>query len=148
MSTSCLACSINISIKRLQSSRVQPSLILHFFCVGLSQLSGEAPGCFRTRARAHCAAPMLVTNWREGVLGLVTQWRILPVPTCVFIGLFSIAESYLVDPASNHMLLSMIKPCMSKFTLFHGEANGSLNQSRFLTCHDPTWITVAILGLI
>ena len=42
-------------------------------------------------------------------------------------------ESYLVDPASSHMLVSKIKPCMSKFTLSHGEtANGSLNQSRFL----------------
>ncbi len=44
-----------------------------------------------------------------------------------------LVESYLVDPASSHMLVSKIKPCMSKFTLFHGEtANGSLNQSRFL----------------
>ena len=52
-------------------------------------------------------------------------------PTRVFIGLFSIAESYVVDPASNHMLVSEINPCMSKFTLFHGEtANGSLNHSR------------------
>ena len=33
--------------------------------------------------------------------------------------LFSIAESYLVDPASNHMLVSEINPCMSNFTLFH-----------------------------
>ena len=42
-------------------------------------------------------------------------------------------DSYLVDPASSHMLVSKIKPCMSKFTLFYGEtANGSLNQSRFL----------------
>ena len=63
----------------------------------------------------------------------------------MFIGLFSIAESYLVDPASNHMLVSEINPRMSKFTLFHGEtANGSLNLSRFLTCHDPTLKTVAI----
>ena len=45
----------------------------------------------------------------------------------------SVLERYLVDPASSHMLVSKIKPCMSKFTLFHGEtANGSLNQSRFL----------------
>ena len=45
----------------------------------------------------------------------------------------SLEESYLVDPASSHMLVSKIKPCMSKFTLSHGEtANGSLNQSRFL----------------
>ena len=42
-------------------------------------------------------------------------------------------HSYLVDPASSHMLVSKIKPCMSKFTPQYGEtANGSLNQSRFL----------------
>ena len=63
----------------------------------------------------------------------------------MFIGPFSIAESYLFYPASNHMLVSEINPCVSKFTLFHGEtANGSLNHSRFLTCHDPTLKTVAI----
>ena len=46
---------------------------------------------------------------------------------------FCSKESYLVDPASSHMLVSKTKPCMSKFTLSHGEtANGSLNQSRFL----------------
>ncbi len=27
-------------------------------------------------------------------------------------------ESYLVDPASSHMLVSKIKPCMSKYKLF------------------------------
>ena len=59
-------------------------------------------------------------------------------PMRVFICLFSIPESYLVDPASNHTLVSEINPGMSKFTLFHCEtANGSLNRSRFLTCHDP-----------
>ena len=43
------------------------------------------------------------------------------------------SDSYLVDPASSHMLVSKIKPCMSQFTLSHGEtANGSLNRSRFL----------------
>ena len=55
----------------------------------------------------------------EGPHGSVTQWRILSAPTCMFIGLFSIAASYLVDPASSHMLVSEINPCMSKFTLFH-----------------------------
>ena len=29
--------------------------------------------------------------------------------------------SYLVDPASSHMLVSKIKPCMSKYKLFYGE---------------------------
>ena len=40
---------------------------------------------------------------------------------------------YLVDPASSYMLVSKIKPCMSKYTPQHGEtANGSLNQLWFL----------------
>ena len=51
----------------------------------------------------------------------------------------------LIDPASNHMLILEINPCMSKFTSFHGEtANGSLNHSRFLTSHEPTLKTVAL----
>jgi hypothetical protein len=37
--------------------------------------------------------------------------------------------SYLVDPASSHMLVSKIKPCMSKYNCLYCEtANGSLNQ--------------------
>ena len=57
--------------------------------------------------------------------------------------------SYLVDPASSHMLVSKIKPCMSKYRLSHSEtANGSLNQLRFLRSYNPTWITVVILELI
>ena len=39
------------------------------------------------------------------------------------------ADSYLVDPASSHMLVSKIKPCMSKYKhLYRETANGSLNQ--------------------
>ena len=57
--------------------------------------------------------------------------------------------SYLVDPASSHMLVSKIKPCMSKCKLLHSEtANGSLNQLWFLRSYNPTWITVVILELI
>jgi len=38
-------------------------------------------------------------------------------------------NSYLVDPASSHMLVSKIKPCMSKYKQVYCEtANGSLNQ--------------------
>ena len=37
--------------------------------------------------------------------------------------------SNLVDPASSHMLVSKIKPCMSQYKLLYGEtANGSLKQ--------------------
>ena len=60
-----------------------------------------------------------------------------------------IARSYLVDPASSHMLVSKTKPCMSKYKPLHGEtANGSLNQLWFLRSYNPTWITVVILELI
>ena len=31
---------------------------------------------------------------------------------------FAKTSSYLVDPASSHMLVSKIKPCMSKYILF------------------------------
>ena len=38
-------------------------------------------------------------------------------------------DRYLVDPASSHMLVSKIKPCMSKYKRLYCEtANGSLNQ--------------------
>ena len=44
-------------------------------------------------------------------------------------GARSEAERYLVDPASSHMLVSKIKPCMSKYKRLYSEtANGSLNQ--------------------
>ena len=40
-----------------------------------------------------------------------------------------LSDSYLVDPASSHMLVSKIKPCMSQYKLLYGEtANGSLKQ--------------------
>ena len=41
----------------------------------------------------------------------------------------SLLAGYLVDPASSHMLVSKIKPCMSKYKRLYCEtANGSLNQ--------------------
>ena len=43
------------------------------------------------------------------------------------------SRSYLVDPASSHMLVSKIKPCMSKYKqLYRETANGSLNQLSFI----------------
>jgi hypothetical protein len=47
----------------------------------------------------------------------------------VLMGTRSTIVSYLVDPASSHMLVPKIKPCMSKYKSLYGEtANGSLNQ--------------------
>ena len=46
---------------------------------------------------------------------------------------FLAVDSYLVDPASSHMLVSKIKPCMSKYKHLYCEtANGSLNQLSFI----------------
>ena len=44
--------------------------------------------------------------------------------------LFGLIESYLVDPASSHMLCSRIKPCMSKYehVLYCETADSSLYQ--------------------
>ena len=45
----------------------------------------------------------------------------------------TLKDSYLVDPASSHMLVSKIKPCMSKYKRLYCEtANGSLNQLWFI----------------
>ena len=41
--------------------------------------------------------------------------------------------SYPIDPVGSHMLVSKIKPCMSKYTSLYDEtANGSLNQLWFI----------------
>ena len=57
--------------------------------------------------------------------------------------------SNLVDPASSHMLVSKIKPCMSQYKLLYGEtANGSLKQLSFIWWSFITWITMVILELI
>ena len=52
-----------------------------------------------------------------------------------------------VDPASSHMLVSKIKPCMSQHQHSHGEtANGSLKQLYIVyLIIAATWITVVIL---
>ena len=42
----------------------------------------------------------------------VLQWSLAPHPG---FGLFWFKDSYLVDSASSHMLVSKIKPCMSKY---------------------------------
>ena len=50
-------------------------------------------------------------------------------PSAGLIPCFSVA-SYLVDPSSSHMLVSKIKPCMSKYNPLEGEtAKGSLNHT-------------------
>jgi hypothetical protein len=56
----------------------------------------------------------------------------LPPGRCPFAPA-SVQDSYLVDSASSHMLVSKIKPCMSKYKqLYRETANGSLNQLSFI----------------
>ena len=54
-------------------------------------------------------------------------------PYRCFAARFVCSSINLVDPASSHMLVSKIKPCMSQYQLLHGNtANGSLKQFLFI----------------
>ena len=76
-----------------------------------------------------CKPDRLVNRRATGVYGLLIQCRC--VPCCS--GMVTLKyERYLVDPASGHMLVSKIKPCMSKHEPINGEAaNSSLQQPLF-----------------
>ena len=68
---------------------------------------------------------------------------------CVALAMQLVWSTNLVDPASSHMLVSKIKPCMSQYKLLYGEtANGSLKQLSFIWWSFVTWITMVILELI
>jgi hypothetical protein len=75
------------------------------------------------------------------VLGVLAyRSRVVPLPTPALLGVRLCKgrarrpeAGYLVDSASSHMLVSKIKPCMSKFKQSYCEtANGSLNQLSFI----------------
>ena len=116
--------------------------------------STERPSYNRRRARSPPPGETRLLSW----CGCSQTRRIgcsRPVRSSASCGVASSArgvattEGYLVDPASSHMLVSKIKPCMSKYKPVYGEtANGSLNQLWFLRSYNPTWITVVILELI
>ena len=60
---------------------------------------------------------------RASALWAIWSWRAVLQTT----------SSYLVDPASSHMLVLKIKPCMSKYKhLYRETANGSLKQLWFI----------------
>ena len=68
---------------------------------------------------------------------------------CACAATLAVTHINLVDPASSHMLVSKIKPCMFQYKLLHGEtANGSLKQLSFIWWSFITWITMVILELI
>ena len=54
----------------------------------------------------------------------------------------------LVDPASSHMLVSKVKPCMCVYNFLHdATANGSIIQLLIAYIWNSTWIPSVILKL-
>ena len=95
-------------------------------------------------ARLSVTFARLLSRVIEKVWEFLSDWK-RPVGLRVW----KPSDSYLVDPASSHMLVSKIKPCKCKYELLYSEtANGSLNQLWFIWLYAFTWITVAILELI
>ena len=54
----------------------------------------------------------------------------------------------LVDPASSHMLVSKVKPCMCMYNFVHNAtANGSIIRLLNVYVYTSTWIPAVILEL-
>ena len=92
------------------------------------QLNGHlAAGCVRAVGSSWPGSPRVFPNScnTPPLRGLLRR----PSPR----GRAWVQDSYLVDSASSHMLVSKIKPCMSKYKqLYRETANGSLNQLSFI----------------
>ena len=106
-----------------------PHLPQRVLCGG--RCPGERRGGKRTAAHgalgpADCAAP------RRALVAPTSNLEISPAPRGA--GRPTPAnDSYLVDSASSHMLVSKIKPCMSKYKQLYSEtANGSLYKLSFI----------------
>ena len=104
----------------------------YFFCRGPCLREGQ-PHSGASAARGQHAVVVLVGLCFSLGFAFRTNPPVqMPFGTR-FVG-FSIAgprvvRRNLVDPASSHMLVSKIKPCMSQYKLLYGEtANGSLKQ--------------------
>ena len=88
-------------------------------------------GCLWVLAGAGCLRAVAVSTMLVGKI--VSSRRGLVCMDSVPVTLNGDFGKNLVDPASSHMLVSKIKPCMSKYKLLHGEtANGSLKQLSFI----------------
>ncbi len=96
---------VNDVVYRLTLSK---SLLHHSCIVVLTGVTGSSVVCYTNTCYMICLAYFIYffrEYLKEGI-GLEMN-----------IGLCKYA-SHLVDPASSHMLVSKIKPCMSKFKLF------------------------------
>ena len=89
----------------------------------------------------HCSRPSVhlthIPRWHSRTQGCYTPHQPLANPDGYPL-LSGLAEHFwlwanLVDPASSHMLVSKIKPCMSQCKLQYGKTvNGSLKQLQFI----------------
>ena len=82
----------------------------------------DEENCVLTGQLSLSAVCLMLENICKECLGLVLNSFSKPF--------YNFLARYLVDPASSHMLVSKIKPCMSKYKPNLGEtANGSLNHT-------------------
>ena len=109
----------SFGIKQLPDISVAPGLRLPLRpvdIVSLSSLSLKAPGPSSSSVSPYPSNKGVWENRCSGV-SYRRSVRVLPsavVPRAEVI----VCESYLVDPASSHMLVSKTKPCMSKYERF------------------------------
>jgi hypothetical protein len=101
----------------------------------VGKLDGIVRRGFRFNDRSHAGDPGPIDFGRESPFRLTTLAKPFGA-RCYPVRRSSRPagkDSYLVDSASSHMLVSKIKPCMSKYKQLYGEtANGSLNQLSFI----------------
>ena len=115
---------------------------------GRSRVAGPPPGAPRRRAPARRGVPWGARVWVDGLpprpprAGEAAHLRgCRPVasrndpalPAAPAAAPWRRHDSYLVDSASSHMLVSKIKPCMSGYKQLYSEtANGSLYKLSFI----------------
>ena len=101
-----------------------------------ARLSGGAsPGGFHLGAQTlgRSSGTRQLRNWCKDAIEKCPHSHANLVPVPGFRRWLTTTSSYLVDPASSHMLVLKIKPCMSKYKhLYRETANGSLKQLWFI----------------
>ena len=109
---------------RVRQREIFQGHCIRYSCRGLGLIALVG----RTQAHRVCAAcgvsaaPIVSFN-------LKTRTVRMPFRNRSSLSGFRVVRKNLVDPASSHMLVSKIKPCMSQYKLLYGEtANGSLKQ--------------------
>ena len=89
---------------------------IHLRTGNLSVVSGTyVPTLWRRSFSRLCCKPLRTTVAVDRVSERCCSNSIWAPWFSIVTGLTLVSDSYLVDPASSHMLVSKIKPCMSKY---------------------------------